>query len=89
MIALIVRMKHGRFRRHGLKRIEHRRQFLVFDIDQMNRFLRRIGIDGGHRRDIFADVANPVLRQYRHIFEHRANELGIEISCGYDRLYAG
>ena len=89
VIALIVRMEHGRLRHHGLKRIEHCRQLLVFDVDQMNRFLRGIGIDGGHRCDIFADVANPILRQYRHIFEHRADKLGIEISCGDDRLYAG
>ena len=35
----------------------------------------------------FATAALPILRQYRHIFEHRANKLWIEISCGYDRLY--
>ena len=54
-----------------LVNVQNRRQFLVVDFDQAQRFFRRIDAQGRNRRHRIADMAHFLHGDDRLIFEHR------------------
>ena len=63
---------HDRVRGHRLDFVEHGRQFLVLDVDQLRRGLRHVRIARQHHRDRLADVVDLVEREDRLVVERRA-----------------
>ena len=82
-------MDQRRIGLHRLQRIEDRRQLLVLDLDQIQRLLRGVLIDGGDGGDLLADEAHAVARQHRQIGKRVAGQVGTHVRGRDDRLDAG
>ena len=74
---------------HGFDRVKHRGQFLVFYVNQVEGFLRRLQGFCRHRRDFLAHEQHPVPRQHRDIAQQPAHSAVGEILAGEDRMHAG
>ena len=59
-----VLVQHGGIGRHGRGDIEHGRQRLVVDLDQRQRGLGNVHVDGGHGRHRLADPVHLVGAPY-------------------------
>jgi len=62
-VRAVRRMHQRRAGRHRLFRIDHVRQRLVLDFDQLRRVLGERARVGDHRSDPFAGVADDAVRQ--------------------------
>ena len=60
----------------GLERVEHARQRLVLDLDQLDRLGRDVGIDGCYRRDLVAILSHLVLLQREVVAQEADPHLG-------------
>ena len=73
---------------HRLHRVIDARQFLVFHVDQVDGLARDVLVDGGHRSDRFACVANLAAGEKRLILDRRAEFLIRQVVRGDGRAYA-
>jgi hypothetical protein len=73
---------------HGLERIEDRRQLFVFDLDQVQRFLRSLATLSGDRRHFVAHVAHLVPAQNRNVADAFALIVVRLVFPGHDRFNA-
>ncbi len=69
-IAAQAVMQHRRRRIERRDRVDHGRQRLVLDVDQVERVFRQIAVGGRHDGDGFAHIAHPVERD-RPAFDRR------------------
>ena len=74
---------------HGLLGGEHRRQFFILDIDQRQRFFRRVLIDRRHGGDRLADKAHLFDRKNMLVFDGVAVAARRHIFSRNNRLHAG
>jgi hypothetical protein len=68
--SLILRQAFVQFRRafgDRRQRIEHRRQRLVFDFDQLRRLLGEITLRSSYHGNFFSDEAHAIIGQHRHV----------------------
>ena len=89
LVALGMLVKARRLRPHRLQRIEHRRQFLVFDFDQAHGVFRRLGRLSRDRRHLFADEADMLQGQDRDIAKKAADSHLGQIGRSHHRMNAG
>ncbi len=71
-----------------VERLKHRRQFLIFDLDQVEGLLRDILVvsrDGCHA---LAKKAHPIVGQDGHILDPPAPQPSAHVSASDDRVYA-
>ena len=69
-------MKDRRAGLDRLERIEDGRKILVLDVDEGQRLVRDVRIDGGDHGDLLADESHAIARQHRHV-EHAAADQDI------------
>ena len=72
-----LRMQHRRSGLDGFEEIEDRRQFLIVDVDQFQRFFGDLARLGSYQRDHFADMAHATASHHRLIIDDWT-EVGIE-----------
>ncbi len=60
-------MQHRRAGFYRFDHVEDRRQFFVLDVDEIDRFFRRVAALSSHRRDLVTDVAHFVPAKNRNI----------------------
>ena len=83
-------VEHRRAGRHGLDRVQHRFQRLVFHLDEVQGFLGDVRLFGGHRGHHLAGVAHPVHRHDGLVLDH-GSEMGVlrrEVRAGEHRRHA-
>ena len=71
-VAVDLRMQNGSSLFQGFRGIEDRRQFLVFDVNTEQGFLRRVPVHGGNRGHPIADKPDVVVRQNRNVVQASA-----------------
>ncbi len=84
-----VRMEQRRRRPGRFERIEQRRQFLVFDVDQTQRLLGNRLALCRHRRDFLADKANQTVGEDGHVVNFAADQKAFDVLSGHNRAHAG
>ena len=94
VVRAALRMQHGvPARGHRGLGVDHHRQVLVLDLDQVARVLGDVAVLGDHRRHRFADVAHPIDR-HAVLHHRRARELRrraghlLRFRAGEDEVHA-
>ena len=78
----------GRAGSDRLLHVEDGGEFLVFDLDEVERLLRRSRGVGGHGCDPLADEPHLLIGQHREVFQRPADQAGV-VAPGDDRMHAG
>ena len=71
-------VEQWRARLQGFFGVEHRRQLLVFDVDQLQRLCCGIGVQRGHGRHRFADKTDSI-QCHRRLVLKNETEVGIDV----------
>jgi hypothetical protein len=85
-IGVEVGMQDRRVGLERLKRLEHRRQFFILDLDQVERALGDVLVGGGDGRYALAKEAHPIVGQYRNVLHRPAPQSTPDISAGDDGM---
>ena len=73
-VAVEVGVQERRVVLERVERLKDGWQFLVLDLDQVERVLRDVLVVGGHGRDALAKEAHPLVGQHRHVLHVAAPE---------------
>jgi hypothetical protein len=85
-IGVEVGMQDRRVGLERLERLEHRRQFFILDLDQVERALGDVLVVSGDGRHALAKEADPIVGQYRNVLHRPAPQSTPDISAGDDGM---
>ena len=74
---IALRVQHRRARLGGFDKVEHRRQLLVVDVDQIQSLFSDLPAFRRYERDHFTDMAHAIDSHHGLIVDHRS-EIGIQ-----------
>ena len=74
---------------HGLQRVEHGRQQLVFDVDEAHGLLGDVGVLRSHYGHHLAGEAHAVARQDGHVLHRTPDQRGRRVGAGEHGVDAG
>jgi hypothetical protein len=91
-LALLVLADQRRVGLQGLVRVDHRRERVVVDVDQLQGVAGDVGVLGDHRRDLLALEHHLVEGQDRlgvaRQGRHPRQAVGVQVAAGDDRDHA-
>jgi hypothetical protein len=88
LVGQQIGMQDGCVGLHRRQRIEHRGQLLVLHVDEGERLLGRLGVDGRHGGHALADEADAVARHDRLVLQAAPHEGGRVVRAGQDDSHA-
>ena len=89
VVGLYVRMEQRRAGGEGFLRLQHGRQFLVYDVDQINGPLGGFGVGGGDGCDALAREPDALVGEHRNVAHPPSVEDACDLVPGQHGVNAG